>query len=106
MAQLKKITPFEEFWGEVPESYELWFYFDREITEEEQSEVYNALDGYYPSWCTNKSISLLVTLTDYLNLDGYMTMYIEKVKKEVPEILLEECGLIATVQEYELPEDS
>ena len=106
MAQLKKITPFEEFWGEVPEPYELWFYFDGEISEDKQTDVYNALDDYYVSWCKSKSVLLLVTLTDCLNLDGYMTMYIEKVKKEVPEILLEECGLIATVQEYELPEDS
>lgn len=107
MAQLKKGQSSDEEWGEIREPYELWFYFDREITEEdEQSDIYNALDDYYPLGTTNQGICLKVTLTDYLGLDGFMTLYIEKVKKEVPEILLEEFGIIATPQEYELPEDS
>lgn len=105
--KLEKANEIDTDLGVLQNAYLLTFYFDKEVDESIYGDCFGNVidfDYYYVYDSSKDSIQMVVAFTDKYDIDEYLSFYIEKVKKEVPQILLDWYGIVATPQEYEIPE--
>lgn len=87
--------------------YELLFYVDPDIVMPDVFNQYNELDKFHVGYEERNGIPCVIADVAFSEPYDYVdehVFFIDTVKKEIPEILLEQYGIVATPQEYELPE--
>ncbi len=121
MAQLKYVGKLNEMYGWYPPNgdgwvdmddetkiYELLFYVDPDIV---MPDVFymDELYKFHVTYGERNGIPCVIAQVAFSEPYDFIdehVFFIDTVKKEIPEILLEQYGIVATPQEYELPEDS
>ena len=121
MTQRKYVGKLNELYGWLPphgdgwvdkndetKIYELVFHTDVNMARLDRLDMSGELDPFH-FW--QEEVDGIPSLIVYVSLEetdlaDEHEFFIDTVKKEIPEILLEQYGIVATPQEYELPEDS